>query len=254
MGKIVAIGGGEIKDAKTGKLETLLIDKEIVRLTGKAHPRALFIPTASGDAEGYVANFEYVYGKKLGCKVDVLRVVKSPPAYTEMEKKILSADIIYVGGGNTFRMIKCWRKHGIDKILRKAYDSGIVLSGLSAGAVCWFRYANSDSSKDWKHKPWAYYLRVSGLGFVPATLSVHHIREKRKRITGIRRQMQRTPGVGIALDDCCALEIVDGEYRLIASKKNVCAHKVYYKNGRTAYDKIPVKREFSPMDDLLEKA
>ena len=65
--KIIAIGGGELR-----KNETLKIDKEIVRLTGKKHPKALFIPTASGDPKGYCDTFREVYGNTLGCKIDFL--------------------------------------------------------------------------------------------------------------------------------------------------------------------------------------
>ncbi len=71
MKKIVAIGGGELKS-----LETLRIDKEIIRLSGKKHPKALFVPTASGDSEAYWKTFQRVYGKRLGCKTDVLYLLK----------------------------------------------------------------------------------------------------------------------------------------------------------------------------------
>ena len=140
MGKIVAIGGGELKD-----LDTLSIDREIVSLTGKKHPTALFIPTASGDAEGYWKTFQGIYGGMLGCKPEVLYLIKENPVKREIEEKILGADLIYVGGGNTMKMLKAWRKKGVDKLLKKAYGQGIVLSGLSAGAICWFAYGCSDS-------------------------------------------------------------------------------------------------------------
>lgn len=96
MKKLVAIGGGELKD-----LDTLLIDREIVKLTGKKHPRALFIPTASGDADGYWQTFQKVYGEMLGCKPEVLYLVRETPSRKEIKEKILGADLIYVGGGNT---------------------------------------------------------------------------------------------------------------------------------------------------------
>ncbi len=122
MGKIVIIGGGEI-----GNYETLLFDKRNVELTGKKHPKTLFIPTASGEPEGYIKRFNKVYGKRLGCKTDVLYLLKAKPTKKELRQKILSSDLIYVGGGNTFKMIKRWRFLGVDKILRKAYKRGIVL-------------------------------------------------------------------------------------------------------------------------------
>ncbi|MFQ5621295.1 MAG: Type 1 glutamine amidotransferase-like domain-containing protein, partial [Candidatus Nanoarchaeia archaeon] len=110
MGKIVAIGGGEIKN-----FETLSIDRAITKLTGKKKPKALFIPTASGDAEGYWQTFQKVYGKRLGCRTDKLFLLREKPTNKEITKKIKWADLIYVGGGNTLRMLKIWRRKGVDK-------------------------------------------------------------------------------------------------------------------------------------------
>ena len=81
--KIVAIGGGEL-----GMLETAEIDKRIIELTGKTRPKALFIPTASGDAAGYVETFETCYGKEFGCQTRTLNLIQNPPD-------------LNVGGGNT---------------------------------------------------------------------------------------------------------------------------------------------------------
>ena len=89
MGKLVAIGGGEIAGG-----ETLAIDKEIVSLTGKNRPRALFIPTASSDSREYWQVFQNVYGKELGCETDVLYLLGVSPTKRELEQKILSADLI----------------------------------------------------------------------------------------------------------------------------------------------------------------
>lgn len=117
MKKVVAIGGGEIS-----KFETLKIDEEIVKLTGKANPKALFIPTASGEPEGYYESFDLVYGKTLGCKTDVLFLIKDNLDSSQIEDKILWADLIYVGGGNTKMMMEIWRFKGVDKMLMDAYQ------------------------------------------------------------------------------------------------------------------------------------
>lgn len=157
--KIVGIGGGEIKDR-----ETLKIDRFIVNLAGKATPKALFIPTASGDAEGYCDTFDRIYGKLLGCKTDHLLLLRNQPSYKTIEKKILSADIIYVGGGNSLRMMKCWRQLGVDKLLKAAGARGTILSGLSAGAICWHEWGHSDSLSFSGRSDWPY-IKVRGLGF-----------------------------------------------------------------------------------------
>ena len=105
---IVAIGGGEIRER-----ETLAIDQWIVRLTKKRKPRALFVPTASGDAQGYCETFDNIYGEELGCKTDHLLLLSNDRDAKQIEKKVLGADVIYVGGGNTLRMMKLWRKLGV---------------------------------------------------------------------------------------------------------------------------------------------
>ena len=246
MGKIVAIGGGEIKN-----LDTLSIDEEIVKLTGKQHPRALFIPTASGDAEGYWQTFRRVYGEMLGCEPNALYLVKKHPTRREIEEKIIGADLIYVGGGNTLKMLKTWRKNGVDRLLANAYKKGIVLSGLSAGAICWFRYGCSDSRR-FSNPEDSSLMRTSGLGLVNLTVSPHHVSEPH-RDKGLVKLMEKTLGVGIALDDNCALEIVDGEYRFITSKKEAGAKKLYFSKCKIYSVEMDTNNGFSPLGNLMNK-
>ena len=105
MGKLVAIGGGEMTER-----ETLAIDKEIVCLAGKDRPKALFIPTASGDSPRYWQSFQEVYGEELGCETDVLYLLGVSLTKERLKRRILSADLVYVGGGNTLKMMRRWRK------------------------------------------------------------------------------------------------------------------------------------------------
>ena len=137
---IIAIGGGSLK-----KKETFAIDKYIVKLTGKRSPRALFIPTASIDPEDYCEVFDHIYGDLLRCRTDHLLLYRKPSDRAAAARKIKTADLIYVGGGNTLRMMKLWRRLGIDKLLINAWQQGTVLAGLSAGAICWHEWGHSDS-------------------------------------------------------------------------------------------------------------
>ncbi len=232
MKTIVAIGGGEL-----GELETLPIDREIVHLSGKKSPLVLFIPTASGDSEKYWEIFQNVYGKKLGCKTDALFLFRDKLSIKQVEKKILSADIVYVGGGNTLMMMKVWRKLGVDRILRKAWENGVVMAGLSAGAICWFRYGMSDARR-FSNPQDTSFMRVRGLDFIHTTVSPHHIREKKLREPGIREIMKRTPGIALALDDKSAL-IIEGENcRVFTGEENVGIRKVYKKRKEIFSEKI----------------
>ena len=109
MKKIIAIGGGEI-----GRRETVKIDKEIIKLSGQKRLKLLFVPTASSDSEKYIEVVKKYFGKKLGCLVDVLYLVNRKVSRQEIKDKILNSDIIYVGGGNTLKLMTIWRRLGVD--------------------------------------------------------------------------------------------------------------------------------------------
>ncbi len=164
---IIAIGGGEVSQNQTYE-----IDKFIVKSSKKENPNFLFIPTASKDAEPYIKTINKLY-ESLGCKTDNLYLSNIKINKEEINQKIEKADIIYVGGGNTAYMMEVWRKYSVDKELIRAYTSGKVLAGLSAGSICWFIAGHSDSEfiedvENPKHK-W-----VKGLGIIPYLHCPHY--------------------------------------------------------------------------------
>ncbi|MBS3071646.1 Type 1 glutamine amidotransferase-like domain-containing protein [Candidatus Pacearchaeota archaeon] len=187
----------------------------------------------------------------LKCKPEVLYLLRENLTREEIKEKILGADLIYVGGGNTMKMLRTWRKHGVDKLLAKAYKNGVVLSGLSAGAICWFAYGCSDSRR-FSNPDDASFMKIKGLNLINLTVSPHHIREKH-RDNGLVKLMRNTSGVAVALDDNCAIEIVDDKYRMLVSKKGVGAKKVYYSKGKSYKNKIIIDTKYSPISDLLKK-
>ena len=254
MGKIIAIGGGEMgRPHESGgfyPIETIPIDKEIVAQTYKKNPKLLFIPTASNDSEGY---FEIVkkYFSKLGCRVDVLYLIKEKLTRKQIENKILSNDIIYVGGGNTLKMMTIWRKIGVDKALKKAYKKGIILSGLSAGSICWFKFGNSDSRKYTSESNKL--IKVMGLGLINALCCPHYDIEKHRQ-KDLKRMMKTTLNIiSIALENCCALEVIDGKFRIIKSKPNAKGYKIFWKRGKYFKEEIIFKKEFEDLNNLLKK-
>lgn len=253
MGKIVIIGGGEINN-----FETLPIDKRIVELTKKKHPKALFIPTGSDHPEGYFKKFDKVYGKKLGCKTDVLLLLKTKPTKKELRKKILSSDLIYVGGGNTLRMMKRWRFLGVDKILKEAYKKGIVLSGISAGGICWFESGHSDSMSFYHPTNWKY-INVKGLGILKGIHCPHFNsgttrKDKRKlRRNDFKEFMKDYSDVGIAIDNNCAVEFIDDKYKVITSRKGRKAYRVFKKANKVIMEEIQKKKDYLPTSLLYKK-
>ena len=134
---IVAIGGGGFGRS----LGSLKIEKYIVSLVKKEKPNICFIPTASGDNETYKLNFYRAFSK-LNCSASHLDFFTRTE---DLNEKIMMQDIVYVGGGNTKSMLAVWKDWNLDKILDIAYKKGIVMSGVSAGAICWFDKGITDS-------------------------------------------------------------------------------------------------------------
>jgi dipeptidase E len=243
--KIVAIGGGELKD-----LETLSIDRKIVELTGKKRPKALFVPTALGDPDIYCLTFKSVYGNKLGCKVSALKLVRDRPSFREIKRKTLSSDLIYVGGGNTYRLMRIWKSSGFADVVREAASRGIVLSGLCAGGICWFRYGNAYYRRQKGQKYTG--TRIRGIGLVNATFSPHNLRENH-RLKDLKKIMRRTPGVGLAVDDFAAIEINGDQFRILKSRRHATVKRVYYSKGKLIQEQMTVSRKPRPLKELIER-
>ena len=249
MKAIVAIGGGKFTDGSRAP-----IDREIVRLSGKNHPRLLFIPTASSDSELYWQHISEYFGDFLKCRVDVLWLLKERPSRDEIKRKILSTDIIYVGGGNTLMMMRLWRRLGVDKFLRAAYEKGIVLSGASAGSICWFDSGHSDSMSFYNPKKWKY-INVRGLGLVSGIHCPHY-----NGMTGgvprrreFREMIRKIGGLGIAIENGCAIEFIDGRfYRVIAARTNAHAYTVVKRDGKVVSHEIPRTKKLEPIESLLD--
>lgn len=249
--KIISIGGGRIMVPKGQDPQTLSIDEEIVRLARKKKPRFLFVPTASLDDIGYCERIKMHFGEKLGCQVDTLLLYRNRPSTQAIKNKILKADIIYVGGGNTLRMMNLWRQLGIDRLMTQARKNGCVLSGLSAGSICWFRQGNSDSRK-FADKSNLTLIKVSGLDYVDALICPHYDVEKHRQ-EALKTMMRKTRGIAIALENCTAIEVVDNSYRIITSLKNKNAWKVYWRGGRYFREKLPKDGNYLPLHGLLVK-
>jgi len=241
--KIVAIGGGELGDG-----DTLAIDKHIVALTGASWPNALFIPTASSDSADYAAIFSRIYGETLGCNVSVLNLLGDAPSHDQIAEKIHGADLIYVGGGNTLKLMRRWRKLGVDTLLMEAAARNTVLCGLSAGELCWFAYGHSDSMANYRPDDWDY-IRVKCLGLLPFTACPHYDGEGRH--TNFQAMIVRNGGIGIALDDCAAFEVHDDQYRIITSRDGAGAYRVTRVRGKAVQTPLAVQPAFQPLSSLF---
>jgi len=244
---IVAIGGGNIRTRATEP-----IDREIIRLSRKKNPRLLFIPTASSDSEEYWNLVQSYFGDYLKCKTDVLFLMSEKPSRAIIRRKILSAEIIYVGGGNTLQMMRIWRRLGVDKLLKTAYEKGTVLSGVSAGAICWFDAGHSDSMSFDNPQKWKY-IKVSGLGLLPGTFCPHYDSTTLNipRRKHFRDMLEKTGGLGIAVENNCAIEFIDGRsYRVIRSKPSARAYTLQKSGGKVIAKQIPHDQQLTPIESL----
>lgn len=208
--QIIAIGGGGFgRNPKNNKIENYILAQ-----TGLERPRILFIPTASAENPSYIVNF-YSCFSKLSCEPTHLNFFERTPNVRSMISK---QDVIYVGGGNTKSMLAVWREWKLDELLLKAYKKGVVLCGVSAGAICWFQKGVTDS--------WASNLNVlPGLDFIPETACPHYDGEKDRRPSVHAMLEDKKFESCYAAEDGAAMHFVNEELR----------HAVSFEKEKTAY-------------------
>jgi dipeptidase E len=195
---------------------------------------------ASSDSERYWQRIPKYFGKFLNCRTDVLFLIKEKLSKAQITAKIRSADINYVGGGNTLLMMRVWRRLGVDKLLKSAYESGTVLSGISAGSICWFDSGHSDSMSFYNPRKWKY-INVRGLGLIKGIHCPHYNSMTRgiPRRKDFRDLIRRTGGTGIAIENNCAIVFLDGHFhKVIRSKSYARAYKVYKSAGEVISEQI----------------
>lgn len=197
MKVIIPIGGGSIDNKST-----LKIDKYIINLVKKDIVNVLFIPTASGDFEPYILKFKDYYNS-LNCKVDTLLLSRTTNDNL-IRSKIFSSDIIYIGGGNTAKMMRIFKRTKVNEYLKTAYEKGIVLTGLSAGAMVYFTNGYSDSNRS--TNPNASLCEVKCLNLIPYCFCPHYNEEERKSFDEFIKNKNYK---GLALEDNCALIFID---------------------------------------------
>lgn len=252
--KIVAIGGGGNGYKQPYELSNQ--DKEIIRLTSKKHPNFLFLAHSQllENQEMYFRVMIDIYNKMYGCPCKDLKSDRLMDK--EYVKELIDwADIIFEAGGNTLDMIKLWKETGFDKTLKKAWEDGKVMCGVSAGANCWFKECSSDSLKI-KYGDDQPLIGMECLGFIDG-LFVPHCNEP-GRLDNAKDLLKTSDQIALCMSNCTALEIIDDQYRLItsdASNYNIEAYglKAYFENGKYLEEKIDTTLTFKPLKDLLSK-
>ncbi|GAB6992020.1 Type 1 glutamine amidotransferase-like domain-containing protein [Paenibacillus pini] len=213
MKQIIAMGGGGF----SMEPDNPLLDQYILKQSSQKQPKVCFIPTASGDAEGYIEGFYQAF-EKHSCVPSHLSLFNLPTA--DLEDYILDKDIIYVGGGNTTSLLALWRHWELDKYLQKAWEQGVILSGLSAGSLCWFEEGVSDCIPGQS-------VVINGLGLVKGSHSPHYDNDPMYRREYHRLLLEGQICSGIAASDGVAIHYIDDHIqKIVSSRPDARAYEV----------------------------
>ena len=215
MGRLVCIGGGAYEEIDP-------IIAEIVRLSAKKVPNILFIGTALQDSTNPLTSCKKAFKRVCpGCIVKKLSLIRNSYTDEEIDGLLAWCDVIFVGGGNTVFMLEEWKKRGLsEKLIRIYREDTAVLSGISAGAVCWFTEAYTDSDSFLGNESWDYRMMKPGLDLIDRTICPHYNIPGRERFDG---KLPDTGKAGVALEDCTALIDNQGKIGYIKSKEDAHA-------------------------------
>lgn len=216
MKKMVLIGGGDIGRGNT-TYETKEIDEEIVKMSNLEKPNFLFIGLASSFSDSYYDIIKKIY-KNLGCETVYLKkknIINNPGI---VKDKISNADIIYIGGGDSIKLINEVKEYKLDILLKEAYKKGTILVGISAGAILLSKEGFSDSlilrNESNKH------CFIEGINLNDLVICPHYNLNIDKT-NELKEQINSRKVYG--LEDCTALKIEDNKISIIKSnhEKNV---------------------------------
>jgi dipeptidase E len=198
----------------------------MLSLTGKAEPRVCLLATAEGDLSSRIVEWYELMGE-LPCRPYHLRLFDTPSRVKDFEKYLLSMDAIYVGGGNTLNMLAVWKAHKIDAVLRRAWEAGVLLSGESAGMICWYEQGVTDSRPD-------QLTAMECLGWLKGS-ACPHFSSPMRRTAYHRLLASGEVKNGIGCDNSAAL-LYEGErlVKVVSSRERVGAYAVTLESGKAA--------------------
>ena len=207
--KIIAIGGGGFTHHSDESLDQFVLDQ-----SKKINNKIGFLATASKDDKEKISSFYKRFGN-IESELSHFKLTLNVDGFSEW---ILEKDIIYIGGGNTVFMLEIWRKYKLEQIFKNAYEKGIILSGVSAGAVCWFDWILSDSVGPG-------FNPLRGINLISGSCTPHSSNIKRINQFETDIKDSKLPD-GIAIDDGVAVVFIDGKpTEVYSSRKN---HKAYF--------------------------
>ncbi len=226
--QIVAFGGGGFSMESGNPL----LDEYVLGLCRRKRPRVCFLPSASGDADHYIVRFYRAFPAE-SCEASHISLFRREQGPTDLRAHLLAQDLIYVGGGSVISLLGVWRAHGIDAILRDAWEAGVVLCGLSAGSLCWFAEAHSG----FHGAP----RRVEGLGLLPFSNSVHY-KPGDDHGHAYHQLLRAGMRPGYAAQDGAALHFIGPQLsRVVASRPRAQGYRLETVGGEVAETSLPTK-------------
>ncbi len=212
MKRIIAIGGGEIKSKTTLKIDEYIAN--LAKLHAEPYNRRaniLFMGTASYDSFPYFNSVRKTYTSVFDIKTEIALLVQRPQEKESIIEKIENADAIYVGGGNTAFLIKKWKESGIFEHIVLAYEKGVPIAGLSAGAICWFERLYSDF--EIQEKLSEDFALMDGFSLLKGMITPHY--NQRREFDKVF--LESGAKTAYAIEDNAAIEFVDGEFSKVLS-------------------------------------
>ena len=211
--QVVAFGGGGFS-MESGNA---LLDDYVLAATGVERPKVCFLPTASGDADHYIVRF-YRHFPASRCEPSHVSLFRRDCGAPDPATHLLEQDLIYVGGGSLISLLGTWTAHGIDAMLRAAWEQGVVMAGLSAGSLCWFDHAMTAFHGESR--------RVRGLGLLPYSNAVHYEDKPERRAAFVAAIADGMPP-GYGTGDGAALHFVELSLaRVVTSRPHARAYHV----------------------------
>jgi dipeptidase E len=211
--QILALGGGGF----SMEAGNPLLDEHALALTGVECPKVCFLPTASGDADHYIVRFYRTFAAGR-CQPSHVSLFRRDGAPADLAGHLLSQDLVYVGGGSLISLLGTWIAHGIDLMLRAAWERGVVMAGLSAGSLCWFDHAVTAFHGE--SRP------AKGLRLLPFSNAVHYD-DKPERRAAFQQAIAGGMPAGYGTGDGAALHFVgESLAQVVTSRPNARAYHV----------------------------
>ena len=207
MKRLIAIGGSE-NDLKDLKDVFYYMFKNL-----PDNPKLIYIPTANNDHQAYSEYMKNFFESNYKAKVDILYLLSEKNDYLKIGERVMTANCIYVEGGNLKLLLNELNREEMKNILVDAYNGGITLAGISAGAMCWFEYGFSDNCDRTSLKK--YYSIVPCMSFVKGVVSPHYNDIERKNFFKLELKNNKLLSEGWGIENGSALIWEDGKYSTI---------------------------------------